>query len=113
VTDNITYVKNKWANALTFEGKETGQQKITLGEGDYTLHVWASSTGWGDENLLVPKVINTAEQSVNFSVTKDCIVKNPLTPSSQISKANGSIFIAIGAITGIIFLSVLLLNKKR
>ena len=79
-TENITYVKNKWANAITFEGKETGQQKITLGEGDYTLHVWAASTGWGDENLLVPKVINTAEKSVNFSVTASCVATKPQAP---------------------------------
>lgn len=93
VTDNITYVKNKWANALTFEGKETGQQKITLEEGDYTLNVWAASTGWGDENLLVPKVINTAEHSVNFSVTAGCVVTKP--PATQGGSAALSPSIAI------------------
>jgi hypothetical protein len=68
VTDNVTYVRNKWKNAITFEGKETGQNKVTLEQGDYTLHVWASSTGWGDENLYVPKKIITAEKIVDFHV---------------------------------------------
>lgn len=109
VTDNITYVKNKWANALTFEGKENGQQKITLGDGDYTLHVWASSTGWGDENLLVPKVINTAEKSVNFSVTVGCLATKP--PATQGGSAALSPSIAI---IGLIIAGLLAgLYKKR
>jgi hypothetical protein len=76
-TENITYIRNKWANAITFEGKETGQTRIALGEGDYTLYVWAASTGWGDENLYTPKVINTAESKVNFSVTANCAAIQP------------------------------------
>jgi hypothetical protein len=87
-TENITYVRNKWANAITFEGKEIGQQKITLEEGNYTLYVWAASTGWGDENLLVPKVINTAENSVNFSVTAGCVVTK--SPATQEVSSSGS-----------------------
>jgi hypothetical protein len=84
-TENITYIRNKWANAITFEGKETGQNKITLEEGDYTLNVWAASTGWGDENLYTPKVINTAESKVNFSVTANCAGIKPVssTPVSS------------------------------
>lgn len=78
-TDNITYLRNKWANAITFEGKETGQTKINLEEGDYTLYVWAASTGWGDENLNTPKVINTAESKVNFSVTANCAAIQPVS----------------------------------
>ena len=84
-TENITYIKNKWANAITFEGKETGQNKITLQEGDYALYVWAASTGWGDENLYTPKVINTAESKVNFNVTANCAAIKPVssTPVSS------------------------------
>ena len=78
-TENITYLRNKWANAITFEGKETGQPKINLEEGDYTLYVWAASTGWGDENLNTPKVINTAESKVNFSVTANCAAIQPVS----------------------------------
>lgn len=89
VTDNITYVRNKWANSITFEGKETGQQKITLEEGNYTLYVWAASTGWGDENLYTPKVINIAECTMNFSVTANCaaikLVSSTPVSSSMVS----------------------------
>jgi hypothetical protein len=87
-TENITYVRNKWANAITFTGKEAGQQTISLEEGNYTLYVWAASTGWGDENLYTPKVINTAESKVNFSVTAGCAVTKP--PAAQEPSPAGS-----------------------
>jgi hypothetical protein len=82
VTDNITYVRNKWANAITFAGKETGQEKVTLGNGDYTLHVWASSNGWGDENLYVPKKVITIEKTVDFKVTSDCAIPQSIYSTS-------------------------------
>ncbi|NOZ77044.1 MAG: hypothetical protein GXO65_05115, partial [Euryarchaeota archaeon] len=50
-TGELTYVRNKWTNAITFDGTETGVRQITLEDGDYTLYAWANSTGWGDENL--------------------------------------------------------------
>jgi hypothetical protein len=71
-TENITYVTNNWKDAITFEGKETGQNKVTLDNGEYTLHVWASSNGWGDENLYVPVKVNTIEKTVDFSVSPGC-----------------------------------------
>jgi hypothetical protein len=76
-TEEITYVTNSWKDALTFEGKVIGQDKVTLDTGDYTLHVWAASTGWGDENLFVPKKVITAEKTVDFSVTATCQATQP------------------------------------
>lgn len=81
VTDNITYVQNNWNDALTFIGKETGKSNVALENGDYTLHVWASSNGWGDENLYVPKKINTIEKTVDFSVSLNCAPSQTLSPS--------------------------------
>ncbi len=92
VTDNITYVRNNWKDAVTFMGKETGQSSVTLDNGDYTLHVWASSNGWGDENLFVPVKINTVEKTVDFSVTSDCAQPKALStpPPAQPSTAQPS-----------------------
>jgi hypothetical protein len=81
-TDNITYVSNNWKNAITFAGKETGQNKVTLENGDYTLHVWASSNGWGDENLYVPVKVITVEKTVDFKVTSDCAITKPISSAS-------------------------------
>ena len=83
-TEELTYLENKWANSITFDGTETGVRKITLEDGDYTLHAWANSTGWGDENLYQRKVVNTANTSVDFSV-----LDNPaaITPAPTIPSA--------------------------
>ena len=95
-TDNVTYVTNNWKDALTFTGKENGQTQATLNNGDYTLHVWASSNGWGDENLYVPVKIITAEKTVDFSVTSDCTLPKVLStslstsPTAQTSSAQPS-----------------------
>lgn len=83
-TEELTYVRNKWANALTFDGTENGVRKITLENGDYTLHAWANSTGWGDENLYQRKVVNTANTSVDFSILAKPAV---ITPASTIPSA--------------------------
>jgi len=90
-TDNITYVSNNWTNAITFAGKETGQNTVTLENGDYTLHVWASSNGWGDENLFVPVKINTVEKTVDFKVTSDCVITNPISPASVSTTSSAGI----------------------
>jgi phage terminase large subunit-like protein len=80
-TEELTYVRNKWRDAITFDGAETGFRKITLDDGDYTLYVWANSTGWGDENLLQRKVVNTANTSVDFSIlAKPAVVTPAATP---------------------------------
>ena len=68
VTDEVTYLRNVWSDGLTFEGTEEGPRTVTLDEGEYTLYVRAESTGWGNENLLERKVINTTEASVDFTV---------------------------------------------
>ena len=67
----IMYVRNRWRNAITLDGKETGISKITLDDGNYELRVWANSTGWGDmgENIFERKLANVAEASVNFTVS--------------------------------------------
>jgi len=90
-TDNITYVSNNWKNAITFAGKETGQNKVTLENGDYTLHVWASSNGWGDENLYVPVKVITAEKIADFKVTSDCAITKPISPASVFTTSSAGI----------------------
>lgn len=67
-TDELVYVKNLWVDALTFDRTETGVRELSLEDGDYTLYVWANSTGWGDENLYRRKVVNVANGSVDFTV---------------------------------------------
>jgi len=70
-TGDLMYIRNRWSDAMTFDRKEAGISKITLGDGNYALHVWANSTGWGDlgENIFEPKFVSVAEASVNFSVS--------------------------------------------
>lgn len=86
-TENITYVTNTWKDALTFTGKEKGQTQVSLGNGDYTLHVWASGNGWGDEGLYVPVKINTVEKTVDFRVTSDCAPSTALSPPAAAQPA--------------------------
>ena len=71
VTGDLVYVRNRWSSAITFEGKERGTGKISLTDGNYAVHVWANSTGWGDmgENIFERKLVNVAEASVSFSVS--------------------------------------------
>jgi len=90
-TDNITYVTNNWKDAITFAGKETGQNKVTLENGDYTLHVWASSNGWGDENLYVPVKVITAEKIADFKVTSDCVMTKPISSTSVSTPSSAGI----------------------
>lgn len=68
---DIVYIRNRWRNAITFDGKETGINKITLDDGNYELRVWANSTGWGDlgESIFERKVVNVASTSMNFSIS--------------------------------------------
>jgi hypothetical protein len=66
--ENVVYLRRPSPNALTFGPIEEGTRHVQLDDGSYTLHVWANSTGWGDENLLQPKVVNTASASVEFTV---------------------------------------------
>jgi len=90
-TDNITYVSNNWKNAITFAGKEAGQNKVTLDNGDYTLHVWASSNGWGDENLYVPVKVITVEKTEDFKVTSDCSITKPISSASVSTTSSAGI----------------------
>jgi hypothetical protein len=90
-TDNITYVTNNWKDAVTFIGKETGQNKVTLDNGDYTLHVWASSNGWGDENLYVPVKVITVEKTEDFKVTSDCAITKPISSASVSTTSSAGI----------------------
>ncbi len=71
VTDEVTCLRNVWSDGLTFEGTEEGPRTVTLDEGEYTLYAWAESTGWGNENLLERKLVNTVETSVDFAVSTD------------------------------------------
>jgi hypothetical protein len=113
VTDNVTYVRNKWKNAITFEGKEIGQNKVTLEQGDYTLHVWASSNGWGDENLYTPKKIITVEKIVNFYVASDCELSNitPQSSSAQPLPTRSPLSVLV-TIVGIVTMYFIIKNKK-
>jgi len=90
-TDNITYVSNNWKNAITFAGKETGQNKVTLENGDYILHVWASSNGGGDENLYVPVKVITVEKTVDFKVTSDCVITKAISSTSVSTTSSAGI----------------------
>ena len=90
-TDNITYVSNNWKNAITFAGKETGQNKVTLENRDYILHVWASSNGWGDENLYVPVKVITVEKTADFKVTSDCVITKAISSTSVSTTSSAGI----------------------
>jgi len=68
-TGNMTYLKNKWTNKLTVNGTSVGDRTISLEDGKYTLFVWGNSTGWGDENLYTPKMVNTGVANVSFSIS--------------------------------------------
>jgi hypothetical protein len=117
-TDNITYVTNNWKDALTFTGKETGQTQTSLSNGDYTLHVWASSNGWEDENLYVPVKIITAEKTVDFSVASDCslpkVISTPPStlPSAQPSSAPTPLSAGV-TILGILLIVFSLVKDKK
>jgi len=105
VTGELMHVRNKWKNALTFDGKETGVSKITLDNGNYALRIWANSTGWGDlgENIFHPKVVNVAEASVNFSVSaKPTLVTDTLP-----------IYIGLVAIAAAIVVGLVIARRKR
>jgi len=121
-TDNITYVTNNWKDAVTFVGKETGQNKVTLDNGDYTLHVWASSNGWGDENLFVPVKVITVEKTVDFKVTSDCAITKPISPASVSTTSSAGITTAQStaaplpwalALSGIIIVGFVVKKRKK
>jgi len=116
MTEELMYVRNKWANAITFLGTEKGTTRITLENGDYTLHVWANSTGWGDENLYQRKVVNVANASVNFSISvKQATTTTPTItkPPAQQATSDYTLYIVAVTVTLVAVAALLIIVKRR
>ena len=120
VTGDLMYVRNRWSNAITFDGKETGIGKITLDDGNYALRVWANSTGWGDmgENIFERKLVNIAEASVNFSVsakTSAGTASSPTrtTPETGLAPPNTIVTYGIAGLVAVAVVTAVWCRQRR
>jgi hypothetical protein len=119
VTGDLVYVRNRWSSAITFDGKESGIGKISLADGDYAVHIWANSTGWGDmgENIFERKLVNVAEASVHFSVSKSAgvVASTSIRTTSETGESSpidAMMYGAAGLIIVLVAIVAFLIQRK-
>jgi hypothetical protein len=90
IARNATLIQNVYKSSLDPPKSTYGPSSLSLPVGNYTLRMFASSTGYGYKAFVAQKRVNYASQDVAFNVVSPASTTTTVSSSSSSSVATSS-----------------------